>query len=353
MQYILFHNKFCCLSFLVSDSLSIFKMIAQYSTLTSLPLLVSDPNWVESLNTVLDENKRLCLTSGEIIQMNPRQSVLFETGDLEHASPATVGRCAILYQDPAQLGVEPLLEAWLRHHLPAALQGGPLATPENLTPAQQLMQRLSVAPGSASAAATATPGTPSAAPSEFVVLVRALLAWLVKPLVQHVTRGCTQLEPLGAQQLTLSFLRLYERLLSDEYKRVGVEDVEMPAAAGSTGDPAATSPSKQTTSVGGAKSAGTKSAKAGGAGGGASRQQTSATGEDGSQMSDPQGTESLLMSPEKIREEQANLIVAQFFFCLVWGIGGALQESSLQRFEEFFRILCDADPQNPKFPRYQ
>lgn len=312
--------------------------------------LPTDPKWVESLNTVLDENKRLCLTSGEIIQMNARQSVLFETADLENASPATVGRCAILFQDPAQLGIEPLLDAWLRHHLPAALLGGPLSTQDNLTPAQQLMQRLSV-PGTT--AASGGPGTLFAPPPEFVNTVRALLSWLVKPLVQHVTRSCTQLEPLGVHQLTLSFLRLYERLLSDEYKRVGVEDEEMPAAnaaASSTGDASGSSPSKQGTSISGARSAGGKSAKA------PSRQQTSAgaAAEDaaGSQTSDPAAAESSLLSPEKIREEQANLIVAQFFFCLVWGIGGALHESSLHRFEEFFRILCDADPQNLKFPRY-
>ena len=323
-----------------------------------------DPNWVESMNTVLDENKRLCLTSGEIIQMNARQSVLFETGDLENASPATVGRCAILFQDPAQMGIEPLLESWLRHHLPAALMGGPLSTPENLTPAQQLMQRLSVpVPAPGSTAAPVGPGTLFAAPPEFVTTVRALLFWLVKPLVQHVTRSCTQLEPLGVHQLTLSFLRLYERLLADEYKRVGVEDEEMPAAnaAGTglnptgTGEAAAapTSPSKQGTAVAGTKSGGAKSAKGTRPNpGGTSHQQTSATADEaaGSQSSD-QGAESLILSPEKIREEQASLIVAQFFFCLVWGIGGALHESSLQRFEEFFRILCDADPQNPKFPR--
>jgi len=56
-----------------------------------------DANWIESMNSVMDDNKMLTLASNERIPLKPYMRMIFEIRDLRFATPATVSRAGILY----------------------------------------------------------------------------------------------------------------------------------------------------------------------------------------------------------------------------------------------------------------
>ncbi len=71
-----------------------------------------DALWIENMNSVMDDNRLLTLANSERIRLQNHCAMLFEVGDLQYASPATVSRCGMVFVDPKNLKFRPYWEKW-------------------------------------------------------------------------------------------------------------------------------------------------------------------------------------------------------------------------------------------------
>ena len=131
-----------------------------------------DAVWIENMNTVLDDNKKLCLTSGEIIKMSDQMTMFFEAEDLEQASPATVSRVGMIFCETRNIGWTAVRNIWLKG-LPAQF-------------------------------------------TNYLELIVELYDWLFPIMTFYVSKFCQQPTPMTTQELILSNTRMLNSMLNFE-----------------------------------------------------------------------------------------------------------------------------------------
>eukprot|EP01133_Synstelium_polycarpum_P001082 gene1082-1226_t len=79
-----------------------------------------DPEWVENLNSLLDDNKLLTLPNGERLALPNNVRIVFEVQDLKYATLATISRCGMVWFSEETLTTQMIFENYLRtlEHVP-------------------------------------------------------------------------------------------------------------------------------------------------------------------------------------------------------------------------------------------
>ncbi|GFQ90622.1 dynein heavy chain 7, axonemal [Trichonephila clavata] len=121
-----------------------------------------DTLWIESMNTVLDDNKK----------MSNSMSLIFEVMDLSQASPATVSRCGMIYMEATALGWEPKVQSWM-----------------NILPEVWGLENTAV--------------------------IYALCSWLIPSSTTFLRKNCKELIVTSDSHLVDSFLKMVEIVMNE------------------------------------------------------------------------------------------------------------------------------------------
>jgi dynein heavy chain 1 len=74
-----------------------------------------DPEWVENLNSVLDDNKLLTLPNGERLNLPPNVRIMFEVETLKYATLATVSRCGMVWFSDDTVEIDMMISNYIEH----------------------------------------------------------------------------------------------------------------------------------------------------------------------------------------------------------------------------------------------
>ena len=74
-----------------------------------------DAEWIESMNTVMDDNKTLTLASNERIPLTAPMRLLLEVENMTQASPATVSRGGVVFMNDEDVGWKPYVKSWIQN----------------------------------------------------------------------------------------------------------------------------------------------------------------------------------------------------------------------------------------------
>ncbi|ETW36323.1 hypothetical protein PFTANZ_02988 [Plasmodium falciparum Tanzania (2000708)] len=72
-----------------------------------------DAEWIESMNTVMDDNKVLTLVSNERIPFTKEMHLFFEITNMKYASPATVSRGGVLFINKGDISYKLFISSWI------------------------------------------------------------------------------------------------------------------------------------------------------------------------------------------------------------------------------------------------
>ncbi|CUG85918.1 dynein heavy chain, putative [Bodo saltans] len=145
-----------------------------------------DAVWIENMNTVLDDNKKLCLQNGDIIPMSKSMNMIFEVQDLSHASPATVSRCGMVYVEPDTLGWQCLMDSYLN------------TVPEFVTSNETYMTCL-----------------------------KGLIEHFMQPMLEVVRKNTATAIPQGGSVSVASFIKLFNTFIKEfDFSETGPREYE-------------------------------------------------------------------------------------------------------------------------------